>query len=91
MAGDSRHAARLGVYPRCDMCLRVMRAAGVRGEGGLCSKCLAEALPFVGIERGGEFYRALKEYREGLDLGQAGQEGNRFNPFQGDDGGPSRG
>ena len=54
-------------------------------------KCLAEALPFVGIERGGEFYRALKEYREGLDLGQAGQEGNRFNPFQGDDGGVLKG
>ena len=73
----------MGGYPRCDMCLRTMRSAGVRGEGGLCTRCLAEALPIVGIERGGEFYRALKEYREGQDIGQPRYEENWFNPLPG--------
>ena len=88
MAGGGENAIVVETQrrPRCDMCHRVMGVTGGREEGMLCSRCLGEALPFVGIQRAGDFHSALREFREGIDFGAAGHEEYRFNPFRSNEG-----
>ena len=89
MAIGNDAAIVLGAGLRCDMCHKPVRVVGF--GGGLCSKCLAGALPFVGIQRVGDYQDALREYREGLDLPVAGNEEARFNPFWGNEEGILKG
>ena len=75
---DFVHTTR--VRPRCDLCQRVLRTnAGV--QNAFCTSCLADNLPFIGIESEGNYRDALREYREGLGSGIANFEGARFDPF----------
>ena len=55
-----------GRCPRCDVCGRVVRIRGVGQVGVWCVMCLSSALPFIGLEREGEFRGAIRVYREGL-------------------------
>ena len=88
MAGGRNNAVVVDTQPRprCDMCHRSMGLVGRREGGMLCSRCLGEALPFVGIKRVGDFNNALREFREGLDFGVEGQKEKRFNPFLSNEG-----
>ena len=71
-----------GQCPRCGVCKGVVRVRGVGREGVLCGGCMAEALPFVGLVREGDFRGALREYREGLGSRAGDFEGLRFDPFE---------
>ena len=68
-------------YPRCENCSGVIRIRNIEARGAICAKCLAEALPFLGIVSEGEFKGAVKEFREGLRSKAREFEELRFNPF----------
>ena len=68
-------------YPRCDNCMSVIRIRNIDARGAICAKCMANALPFLGIVSEGEFKGALKEFREGLRSRARDFEGLRFDPL----------
>ena len=84
MDGNNREAEMSGGgrrCPRCVICGRVLRVAGVGRVGVWCAVCMSGALPFVGLVGEGEFRGALREYREGLGSRAGEFEGLRFDPF----------
>ena len=85
MASGGRRVTIGRACPRCDMCSRPVRVGGVGVDGVLCSGSLADALPFVGLERGSEFLSALTEYRQGLNREMGDYGRLRFDPFEGEE------
>ena len=67
--------------PRCDLCGRVVRTRGVGDNGVLCSQCLAENLPFLGLVSESDFRGALRDYREGLGSRASEFQDLRFDPY----------
>ena len=73
-----------GRCPRCDSCGRVVRVRGVGQAAVLCSTCLGEALPFVGIVSDSDFRGALRDYREGLGSRASDFQDLRLDPYDDD-------
>ena len=73
-----------GRCPRCDLCGRVVRVRGVDPAAVLCSNCLSEALPFVGIVSDSDFRGALRDYREGLGSQASSFLDLRLDPYDDD-------
>ena len=86
MDEDGNNASRgpRGRCPRCDFCGRVVRVRGVGQTAVLCSTCLGEALPFVGIVSESEFRGALRDYREGLGSQASSFLDLRLDPYDDD-------
>ena len=59
----------------------MVRVRGVGRVGVWCAGSMGDALPFVGLVGGGDYRRALREYREGLGSRAGEFEGLRFDPF----------
>ena len=69
------------VFPRCELCKKVVRVNGVGMEGVWCKRCTAECLPFCCIESEREFKEAIREYREGGEISGLHLMGGRFDPL----------
>ena len=83
MEGDNNVNARgaRGRCPRCDLCGAVVRVRGVGDSNVLCSRCLGENLPFVGILSESDFRGALRDYREGLGARASDFQDLRLDPY----------
>ena len=73
-----------GRCPRCDICGKVVRVRGVGQTAVLCSTCLGETLPFVGIVSETDFRGALRDYREGLGSQASTFLNLRLDPYDDD-------
>ena len=73
-----------GRCPRCDLCGKVVRIRGIGQEGVLCSTCLGNNLPFVGILSDTDFRGALRDYREGLGSRASDFQNLRLDPYDDD-------
>ena len=83
MEGDPKKCSGepRGRCPRCGLCGRVVRIRGIDQSGVLCSTCLGENMPFVGIVSETEFRGALRDVREGLGSRASEFQDLRLDPY----------